>query len=144
MESQITNVYRRAFKDSINQNIHSDTPDFDWIVNLYAEIKKRLMHLVKKESETYNELNESFDVELFRQMLTNNVFNSDDMAKLVENTYSWIKRLHAPFRDKYLTESKKKVLETDYKEIIGVFVIEVNNHIDNIYLDMSTFYGTLR
>ncbi len=137
MESQITTTYRRAFKDSINDNIHSYAPDFNWIVNLYAEIKKRLMYLVKKESEMYNELDESFDVELFRQMLTNNVFNSDDMTKLVENTYSWIKRLHAPFRDKELTESKKRVLETDYREIIGVFVIEVNEHIDNIYLDMT-------
>jgi hypothetical protein len=137
----VKSIYKRAFKDSVNQSIHSETPNFEWIVNLYSEIKTRLLRLTKKDSDTHKELDESFDVELFKQMIVNDVFNSEDMVKLVDNTYTWIQKLQAPYRDKELAESKRRILESDYREIIGVFVIEVNDQIDQIYFDVAKFYG---
>ena len=48
---QIEKNMKQAFYDLIDQNTNSENPDFDWIVNLYVEIKEKLMHYLKKENE---------------------------------------------------------------------------------------------
>ena len=39
MESQIKDVYYKAFFDAIDETINSKEPDFEWITRLYNEIK---------------------------------------------------------------------------------------------------------
>ena len=52
IKNQIQEMYEKAFYDVIDENVNSDKPDYDWIVNLYTEIKNRLLRYVKKDSKT--------------------------------------------------------------------------------------------
>ena len=91
MENQIEETMKRAFYDLIEVNTNPANPDYDWIVSLYKEIKMMLMRFLKKDSAVYNEIDKSFDVELFEQMIRADVFSPESMYKLIETTYYWIK-----------------------------------------------------
>jgi hypothetical protein len=143
MEKQIKDIYYKAFCDKINETINSDKPDFDWIVLLYKEIKQRILVLVTPNSKTYNDIDQSFDIILFEQMIKNNVFNNTDMIQLVSNSYFWINKLQAPIRDTETNESKNKVLQSDHSKIVSVFIIEVNKCIDNIIEDLQNIKKNL-
>lgn len=62
IEKQIKDTFYKVFSDNINNTINSESPDYDWIITLYKEIKQRLLKLIKKDSPTYKHIHESFDV----------------------------------------------------------------------------------
>lgn len=137
IEKQIDHQMRKAFFDIINQNINSDNPDHDWLVRLYMEVKQRLLNILKKGSKLYLQLDEDFDVELFKQMIENKVFNQDSAIKLINNTYYWVHTLQAPIRDEMLIESKNRVFTSKSDEIISVFLKEIHLLIDQLYEDIK-------
>lgn len=119
VNKQIKDNFYKAFFDKIKETVKSDKPDYEWILLLYIEIKNKLLSLTKKGGKTYKQIDESFDSELFYQMIINDVFDVNSMVKLINNTYSWIEKLQSPARDKELKESK------------------VNKYIDYIYEDLE-------
>ena len=89
IEEQIKINMKKAFFDLIDQNVNSKNPDFNWITNLYEEIKfKLLSFLPNKNGSVYKQIDTDFDVELFKQMIENDVFNYDSMLKLINNTFN--------------------------------------------------------
>ena len=144
IQTQIKEMYRKAFYDSINESINSENPDYDWITNLYIEIKDRLLRLVRKESKTYKEIENSFDEKLFDQMIRNDVFDTTSMVKLVENTFYWIEKLQAPARDEYSKQAKIKIFNSEPKLVVVTFLKEVHFCLDNIEDDIKSFYENLK
>ena len=133
IEEQIELNMKNAFFDLIDQNVNSETPDLNWISVLYQEIKfKLLSFLPNKNGKVYKQLDSDFDVDLFKQMIENDVFNFESMLKLINNTFSWILKLQAPIRDTSTIEAKSKVLNADPKKIISVYLKEVHNCIEQI------------
>ena len=139
MEQQIETTMKQAFYDLIEQNTNSENPDYDWMVRLYSEIKLTLLYYLKKDSKTYQEIDASFDVELFDQMIRADVFSSESMIKLVENTFYWIKTLGAPVRDKDVDKAKERVLESPLNKIISVFLRETHDCLSFYDQDMKSF-----
>jgi hypothetical protein len=137
MEVQIRNTFYKAFSDKINDTVNSDTPDYDWIILLYKEIKERIIQYVKKDSKVYETIDDAFDVVLFEQMIRNDVFDQKSMLSLINITYYWIYNLQAPIRDKETDESKKRVLNSEPNSRVSTFIIEVNRCIDNIDADLK-------
>lgn len=142
IEKQIADNYRRAFYDLIDATVASKEPDYCWIVNLYKEIRYRLIRYVKKDSNTYKQIDEEFDVELFDQMIRNDVFDATSMINLINNTFKWIKKLQAPSRDEYTESAKMRVLQSSFDKIVSEFIKEVNTCIDFIDEDMKNFFLT--
>ena len=137
IEEQIELNMKNAFFDLIDQNVNSETPDLNWISVLYQEIKfKLLSFLPNKNGKVYKQLDSDFDVDLFKQMIENDVFNFESMLKLINNTFSWILKLQAPIRDTSTIEAKSKVLNADPKKIISVYLKEVHNCIEQIEKDI--------
>jgi hypothetical protein len=126
IEQQIERTMKQAFYDLIDENTNCENPDYDWIVRLYTEMKEKLLFYLRKDGTTYKSIDESFDVELFSQMIRNDVFSPESMIKLVDNTFFWIKSLGAPYRDEEIDNSKRKVLESPLNKIISVFLKEVH------------------
>ena len=124
----------------IDTTIVSENPDYAWIINLYSEIRNRLLHNIRKDSKTYNQISEDFDIDLFEQMIKHDVFNFDSMHKLIDNTYTWIGRLQSPCRDESLEESKQRVLSVKSAKIVSVFIMEVNQCIDLLDEDIQKFF----
>lgn len=139
IENQIKQMYEKAFYDVIDENINSDKPDYDWIVNLYTEIKNRLIRYVKKDSKTYELLDSQFDIQLFRQMIENDVFNMESLEKLVNTTFYWIEKLQAPQRDSETKEAKQRVFCSQKEKIVSTFIKEVNKCIDTLDKDLVNY-----
>jgi len=139
MENQIKEMYEKAFYDIIDETIQSDKPDYDWIVNLYSEIKERLIKYIKKDSKIYKQIDDEFDIVLFKQMITNDAFDNNSLFKLITNTFSWISKLQAPIRDKETEEAKKRILNADPSKMVSTFIKEVNVCINNIDEDIYNY-----
>jgi len=141
---QIKEQMNKAYFDLIYENVNSDKPDYEWITRLYIELRDRLCLCVKKDSKTYKEINNDFDEKLFYQMISNNVFDFNSMHGLITNTYSWLLKLEAPFRDESTIESKNRVLNSDLKNIIPTFLKEIHICINNIEEDLEKFIKETR
>ena len=140
IEEQIQTEMRNAFFNLIDENVNSKTPDYDWITRLYEEIKiKLLSFLPNKNGKTYKQLEVDFDVDLFKQMLENDVFNQESMIKLVNNTFDWILKLEAPVRDKDTIEAKNRVFNSAPEKIISTYLKEVHGCIEQIEFDIIEF-----
>jgi len=139
MEKQIEETMKKAFYDLIEENTNSSTPDYDWIVNLYTEIRLTLLQYLRKDGSTYRSIEESFDVKLFSQMIRADVFSTESMVKLIETTFYWIKQLGAPVRDKEIEEAKERVLQSPLNKIISVYLKETHQCLMIYQQDMESF-----
>jgi len=139
IEKQIKDQMYKAYYDLIYENVNSEKPDYDWITKLYIELRDRLSLCVKKDSKTYNQIYNDFDEKLFYQMILNDVFDFNSMLNLINNTYDWILKLEAPVRDQSTIESKNKVLNSEPKNIIPMFLKEVHICINNIQEDLENY-----
>ena len=140
IEQQIHDNYHKAFFDLIDETINSPKPDYIWIVKLYEEIKIRLLVYIKKDSKTYKNIEESFDSELFEQMIKNDVFDAVSMIKLVDNTFYWLKSLQAPIRDEASEIAKKNVLSAEPTKIVSTFLKEIYKLLDFLDEDMGKLF----
>ena len=137
IEEQIQTEMKNAFFNLIDDNINSENPDFEWISRLYEEIKiKLLSFLPNKNGKVYKQLDLDFDIELFKQMIENDVFNQESMIKLVNITFDWILKLEAPIRDKNTIEAKNRVFNSDPEKIISTYLKEVHGCIEQIETDI--------
>ena len=139
LENQIREMYQKAFYDIIDETVASKNPDYEWIVDLYSEIKQRLVRYIKKESKTYRLIDEQFDIALFKQMIENDVFNFDSLFKLINTTFYWIETLQSPARDQTTKEAKNRVLSVQPEKMVSTFIKEVNQCIDLLDEDFLNF-----
>ena len=137
MQEQIVREMKKAFFDLIDKNFNCENPDYIWITELYQEIKNKLLaFLPNKNGKVYKQLDSEFDVDLFKHMIENNIFDNDSMLKLVNNTFNWILKLEAPIRDKTTLEAQNRVLNTEPNKIISTYLKEVYNCIEEIEKDI--------
>lgn len=142
MEAQIIKNYEKAFKNLIAENLNSDKPDYNWITELYSEIKTRLQKLVQPTNKLYQEMEENLDPVLFRQMLEYKVFSSQDFEKLLNFVFKMCLQLGSPGRDADVLEIKKRINDmyqsgSTFHQIVGEFIFEINKIIDWIYQDIQ-------
>ena len=131
IEKQIQEQMKKAYFNLIDDTINSEKPDYEWVTSLYKEIRNRLCKII-----------EEFDIELFNQMITNDVFDQNSFLLLVNNTFGWIEKLQAPFRDEFTRESKNRVLSSDPKNFISTFLKEIHDCLDNIDYDIEKYFET--
>ena len=139
IETQIRENMYKAFFNLIDENIESENPDCNWLSELFLEIKLRLLNIVTKDGKNYKKINEEFDVDLFKQMIENKVFNYDSIVKMINNSFYWILQLQAPIRDDYTNKAKERVLNSEPNKIISTFLKELHICIDYIYDDINSF-----
>lgn len=139
ISKQINETMRKAYCDILAQDMLSDNPDYKLFINLYKEIKERLLKLVKKDSNTYKQIDQDFDIDLFKQMAENRIFHYEDLIKLVNNTFDWIKKMQTPSRDEILNEARIKVLSSNIHNIVYNFIEEIHKCIDYLYEDIAAY-----
>ena len=140
LKNQIENTFDTVFFNLIDETVNSQEPNYDWITSLYIEIKNRLLQYLKKDSKTYKQIDESFDIELFKQMIHNDVFDAESMKKLVDNTFYWIKQLQAPIRDESTEISKQIILNAEKTKTVSTFLKEVYKCLYNYDEDMYNYF----
>lgn len=137
IEKQIRENYHKAFYDLIEENINSEKPDLDWIIRLYEEIKDRLLSFIKKNQKVRQQIIDDFDIDFFKHLITNDVFDFQSMTKLINSTFDWILKLEAPSRDESTNEKRKLVLNSDPRKIVPIFIKEVHICLDQIDEDLQ-------
>ena len=140
ISQQIEEQMKKAFYDLINEQVISGKVDVDWFVNLFCEVRDKLVNIIKRNEKIKQNIYNSFDVELFRQMISNDVFDSESLQKLVNNTFYWIEQLQAPVRDEETKLSKQQIFSSPKEKIISVYLIETHKSIDNIEKDIDNYY----
>jgi hypothetical protein len=142
IKKQIKDVFEKTFMENIDKMFEDKKSiDVPYLVRLFTELRDRLCSLILKEKKSYTICYESFDVELFQQMLENDVFDEKSMKMLIDNTYDWITKLQSPSQDEYTKLSYEKVLSERSIKIISIFIMEANRCIDKVEQDLEKFYS---
>lgn len=142
IEEQIRSNMRKAWCDVIEERIKQNPPDFEYIVDLYKEMKVKFTYILKEGSKTRNDIESSLDVDLFRQMIVNDVFDRSNFCDLTYYVFQTCISLGSPSRDdetiKYRDELIKLIndAETIYF-VVPKFFLYINTCIDWIYEDIS-------
>jgi len=91
IQKQIKDTYHKAFFDLLEQKVHEEPPDYDWISKLYLEIRIKLTKLLKSSSTLRIEIEEKMDPTIFNQMMRNNAFNGTDLFNLISYVFDKIR-----------------------------------------------------
>jgi len=141
LNEQMNTQFKKAFFDLLEKKVREEPPDYDWITRLYEEIRTRLASILKEGSVVRKEIEESMDVQLFRQMIENNAFGGEELYNLVNMIFEWCKKLGSPARDNEVDKLKFRILglmrnRGTFAQIVPLFIKNANECIDNIYKDL--------
>ena len=85
IEEQIKINMKKAFFDLIDQNVNSKNPDFNWITNLYEEIKfKLLSFLPNKNGSIYNRYNSIGNASNYQTPIISSIIDLNGSTDYVE------------------------------------------------------------
>ena len=149
INSEFQKTMKKAFYDLIIEKTSSEKPDFDWLVNLYCEIREGLIKILKKGSPLRNEIEESLDIELFSQMIRNNAFNGEDMYKLTNYTFEKLLQLGSAVRDKEVETKRDEIFtlmqnkEVTFGKIVGLYLKNAHICLDLLHLDLQNLKANL-
>ena len=110
LNEQMNTQFKKAFFDLLEEKVRQEPPDYDWITRLYGEIRTRLASILKQGSVVRNEIENSMDVELFRQMIENKAFGGTELYNLITLVFEWCKKLGSPARDNEVDKMKFQIL----------------------------------
>jgi hypothetical protein len=142
LKNKIIKQYKKSFYDLIEEKTCSDTPDYDWLVELYSEIREKIIYFLKKDSPLRKEIEESFDVELFSQMIKNNAFKANDLYNLINYTFEKFLQLGSPARDKDVKKMRDDLFSlmkdnATFGKIVSNYLKYTHMCLENFYDDMG-------
>lgn len=142
LENQIKSNYFKAFFDLLEEKVRQEPPDYDWIVNLYKEIRYKLTFFLKRGSSFRKETEEGMDVELFDQMLRNNAIGGVEFYSLVNFVFERTLKLGSPARDKQVKEKRDEIYDCMkngglFCQLVPLFIKNANTCIDWIHEDLG-------
>ena len=143
LKREVEAQLKKAFFDLLEERINSTPPDYDWLINLYSEIVKKMTVFLKQESQLCINIKENMDVELFAQMIRNNAFDSSDMVKLVTYTFDTIMVLGSPARDNETCNMKNEVINLmkepnpTFGSVVSAYLKYTHICIDNYHTDFE-------
>jgi len=142
LSKQIKDAFHKAWCDVLEAKVREEPPDYDWIVRLYAEIRHKLTFFLKKGSQMRNEIEESFDVELFDQMIRHGAFKGPEFYNLVCYVFDTCLKLGSPGRDNDVKAKKEEVLESLksgalFPVLVPLFFKNANICVDWVHKDLQ-------
>lgn len=103
--NNIKQISEKAFWDTLESELKSEPPVYDMLISLYTEIRDRLVNIVYNDSKK-EEITNMLDVDLFKQMLTNNACNYNDMIEWMDKLFICIEGIQAPIYDAEINQEK--------------------------------------
>ena len=150
VKNQVKTQFRQAFIDLLQQSLESDTPDWNWVKNLYSELRDRICNLTPRRKDRIKEIREQMDVDFFYEMVSHNAFDATSLTKLVCYIFEKIKELEAPVKN-VITEAKLDELKTLFGQegttlasFVPVFIMSANERLDDVYKDREIFMNFLK
>jgi len=118
-------------------------------VQLYDEIKFKLIGILKPDSELRNDIDERMDSELFEQMIRYKAFDYRDLRQLVNYVFDKILRLCAPVRDpdvKAMLDELNEMMDNGepMPKVLTKYIEYANDSLDIIYDDLGVVLNGLQ
>jgi hypothetical protein len=142
LNSQIKETYFTAFFDLLEAKVKQQPPDYEWIVNLYKEIRHKLTFFLKKGSAFRKHIEEGMDIELFDQMLRNNAIGGVEFYNLVNFVFECTLKLGSAGRDKDVEKKRDEIFDCMkngglFCQLVPLFIKNANTCIDWIHEDLG-------
>ena len=140
---------KKAYFDLVEEKLTTEPLDYAWVVQLYDEIKFKLIGILKPDSELRNDIEDRMDTELFEQMIRHRAFDYRDLRQLVNYTFDKILSLCAPVRDPDVKAMLDELNEMmDNGELIPAVLTKhieyANDGLDMIYDDLGVVLDGLQ
>ena len=141
LHEQIKHNFNLAWFNLLREKTLQNPPDFDWIVNLYRELRFRLTCFLKKDSQRRVKIEQDLDVELFDQMIRNGAFQGPEFVNLVNYIFQCCLDFGSPARDNNVKELKNEIItalqnKAVFADLVPLFFKNANNAIDRIHKDL--------
>ena len=148
LHDQIKHNFHLAWFNLLREKTLQNPPDFDWIVNLYKELRHRLTCFLKKDSNVRKRVEEDLDVELFDQMIRNGAFQGPEFYNLVNYIFDTTLKLGSPVRDNDVKNLRKEILtalsnKATFAELVPLFFKNANIAIDWVHKDLFNVKSNL-
>lgn len=146
LKHNITEIYHTAFYNVLKERLELQPPDFDMLINLFAEIIHRLCNIIPNRKDIHKEIQESLDIDIFIQSIKNNAFSQNDMCKLINYCFGKILEYEAPARNSDTKQIRDKLLEETvnhnfkFSDVVPKFVLQFHQKMDEIENDIALVY----
>ena len=142
LHEQIKHNFHLAWFNVLREKTLQNPPDFDWIVNLYKELRLRLTCFLKKNSQRRVKIEQDLDVELFDQMIRNGAFQGPEFLGLVNYIFQCCLDFGSPARDNNVKELKREIIsalqnKAIFADLVPLFFKNANIAIDWIHKDLQ-------
>ena len=144
-DENILNIAKKAFWDIFTEEI--DRNDYTRLYIILDEIKIRLKMFTPNRPDICHDIDTTLDVELYKQMINNNVFETDDFMKLIEYLIMKIKQYIAPVHDKEIDEWIVVLYENigdKYSKTLPSFFEKYYSYLEITEKEVSEFHNTVR
>ena len=145
VEKQINEQMARAFLDNviaiINKNEYTEE-DILYIVSLYEELRERIADLTPNRNDLHKQLNESMDLDIFKNMLKYNALDDESIHNMILFVFQRLLSLEAPYRDVATLKQRDTLISNlgsgvDRGQVIGNFLLSSHVIIDGILYDIE-------
>ena len=149
MEQLISFNMKKAYFDLVEEKLTTEPLDYAWVVQLYDEIKFKLIGILKPDSELRNDIEDRMDTELFEQMIRHKAFDYRDLWQLVNYTFDKILSLCAPVRDpdvKAKLDELNEMMDNEMTipKVLTKYIEYANDGLDMIYDDLGVVLNGLQ
>lgn len=140
---------KKAYFDLVEEKLTTEPLDYAWVVQLYDEIKFKLIGILKPDSELRNDIEDRMDTELFEQMIRHRAFDYRDLRQLVNYTFDKILSLCAPVRDpdvKAMLDELNEMMDNEMTipQVLTKYIEYANDGLDTIYDDLGVVLDGLQ
>jgi hypothetical protein len=140
---------KKAYFDLVEEKLTTEPLDYAWVVQLYDEIKFKLIGILKPDSELRNDIEDRMDTELFEQMIRHRAFDYRDLRQLVNYVFDKILSLCAPVRDpdvKAMLDELNEMMDNEMTipQVLTKYIEYANDGLDTIYDDLGVVLNGLQ
>jgi len=149
VKTQLTEQYQLAFADLLRENLESETPDWEWVKRLHAELRDRICNLTPNRLDIHADIHDKMDSEIFYSMISHGAFDGANLQSLITFVFSRIRELEAPAKNVDTDASLQEILElfqsanATIATIVPTFIQAANERLDDVYNDKEIFMAFL-
>jgi len=139
-DDSIFKIAKKAFWDIFTEEIERN--DYSRLFIILDEIKTRLKALTPNRQDIHTDIDQNIDIDLYKQMISNGAFETEDFMKLIEYLVTKIKQYIAPVHDTEIGHWVTKLYENigdKYSKTLPAFFEEYYNYLEITEKEIADF-----
>lgn len=145
IDDSILTIAQKAYWDIFTHDLEND--DYSRLYIILSEIRTRLKALTPTRTDIHLEIDETIDVDLYKQMITNGAFEPTDFMKLVDYLITKMKQYIAPIHDVEIDKWVLQLYETigdKYSKTLPSFFEKYYSYLEITEREINEFNKTMK